>query len=191
MKFDWKMHENSLFAVLLRSPWWMSIAVAAAIAIIAQYFLPIAYAVIVGAPFIVIGGMAGWRQLQMPSADRVSATVEAVRAMAWPEFSAAIEAAFRADGYTVNRLQDATADFEATKGYRTALIACKRWKAARTGIEPLRDLVAAKEKREAHECVYIVAGEISDNARAFAAQNKIRLIYDLSLAQLLPKVGRG
>ena len=102
MKFDWKMHENSLFAVLLRSPWWISFAVAAAIATIAQYFLPIPYAIIVGAPFIAIGGISAWRQLQIPSADRVSATVDAVRAMAWPEFSAAIEAAFRTEGYTAH-----------------------------------------------------------------------------------------
>jgi restriction system protein len=71
------------------------------------------------------------------------------------------------------------------------LVSCKRWKVARTGIEPLRDLYAAKDAREAHECIYIAAGEITDNARKFAAEKKMRLLYGAELAQLLPGVGGG
>jgi restriction system protein len=177
MKFDWKMHENSLFAVLLRSPWWISMAVAAAIAFIAQVWLPIAYALMVGFPFFVIGGISAWRQLQVPGESRVTATVQAARAMAWSEFSTALEAALQKDGYAVTRVNDAAADFEAVKGYRTTLVSGKRWKAARTGIE-------------AHECAYVVAGELSDNARKFAIANKIRLVHDADLARLMPELGR-
>ena len=39
-----KMHENSLFAVLLRSPWWVSLLVAAGIAGVMRIFLAIEYA---------------------------------------------------------------------------------------------------------------------------------------------------
>ena len=34
----------------------------------------------------------------------------------------------------------------------------------------------AKEAREAHECIYVAAGEITGQARAFAAEKNIRLI---------------
>jgi restriction system protein len=188
MKF--RMHENSLFAVLLRSPWWISIAIAAGIAVVASFFLPVAYAVIAGLPFLVIGAIAGWRQLRAPSPARIGRTLEAVRAMSWGDFAGVMEDAFRRDGYTVSRLNGAAADFEMTKGGRTALAACKRWKVARTGVEPLRDLDAARRERDAQECIYVAVGEISDTAQAFALEKKIRIMRVAELAKLLPRLGR-
>jgi restriction system protein len=185
-----RMHENSLFAILLRSQWWISIAIALGLTTVATFFLPKVYAAFVGLPFLVIGAIAGWRQLRLPSAARVERTLEAVRAMSWGDFSAAIEDAFRRDGYTVIRLNGAAADFELTKAGRVALAACKRWKVARTGIEPLRDLYAAKRERDAHECIYVAAGEISDGARAFAAEKSIRVVQPVDLARMLPQAGR-
>jgi restriction system protein len=61
---------------------------------------------------------------------------------------------------------------------------------ARTGVEPLRDLKAAKDLREAHDCVYITIGEITDNARQFALENRILMVGGAELARLLPRVGR-
>jgi restriction system protein len=62
---------------------------------------------------------------------------------------------------------------------------CKRWKATRTGIEPLREFHAAGEKSEAQDLIYVAAGEVTDNARAFAKQKSIRLIGDAELAELV------
>ncbi|MEN9329226.1 MAG: hypothetical protein RLZZ484_414, partial [Pseudomonadota bacterium] len=36
----WKMSDRSLFAVLLRSPWWVSFVLAAALALAASALLP-------------------------------------------------------------------------------------------------------------------------------------------------------
>lgn len=181
------MAENSLFAILLRSPWWVSFAVAAAIFVGARYFLPTAYALIVPLPFAVIGCIAAWRQLRAPSAARVGRTLEAVRAMSREEFCAALEDAYRRAGYEVARLSGAQADLELAKGGLKSLVACRRWKATRTGVEPLRELHAAARARGAGECIYVAAGEITDTARAFAAQNGIRLLQAAELAQLLPR----
>lgn len=192
MKF--RMAENSLFAVLLRSPWWISIGIAALITGLAKVIMPaipLGYAVFAGLPFLAIGTLAAWRQLRAPSANRVAKTLEAVRGMSWPDFSSALEDAFSKDGYTVSRLDAAAADFEMTKAGRTALVACKRWKVARTGVEPLRDLAAAKDAREANDCIYVAIGEITDGARKFALKNRIRLIDGTELAKLLPRAGRA
>ena len=54
-----RMAKDSLFAILLRSPWWISIAVAAGIVAVVRLVLPgvpVAYAVFAALPFIVIGG---------------------------------------------------------------------------------------------------------------------------------------
>ena len=187
-----EMHKNSLFAVLLRSPWWVSIAVAAVTAVVARYFVlkfdfHEAYAIFVALPFLVIGCVSGWRQLRVPSAEAVATRLETLRAQSWDEFSAALEAAFRRDGYDVARLNGAGADFQLTKGGRVSLVGGKRWKVARTGVEPLRELEAAKQARDAHDCIYVAAGEITENARAFAAERKIRLLHDAELAELLPR----
>ena len=63
-----KMNENSLFAILLRARWWVSLAVAAGVFFLARLFVPPFYAAFVPLPFLVIAGVALWRQLQQPSA---------------------------------------------------------------------------------------------------------------------------
>lgn len=185
MKFQ--MAKNSLFAILLRSPWWTSFAIAAGLFAAASFWLPGLYAFFIALPFMVIACYVGWRQLREPSAARVTDTLEAIRAMSWNDFSGAIEDAFRRDGYSVSRLGGAQADFELTKAGRVSLVGCKRWKVARTGIEPLRELHAARLARDAHECIHVAAGEITDNARAFAAEKNIRLVHGAELAKLLPR----
>ncbi|MSQ49552.1 MAG: restriction endonuclease [Betaproteobacteria bacterium] len=185
------MNKNSLFAVLLRSPWWISIAVAAGAFALARMLLPASYApyaLFTALPFLVIGGYAGWQQLRAPSATRIKAALEAIRALSWDDFSSAIEEAYRRDGYSVNRLNIAGADLELTKSGRVSLVACKRWKVARAGVEPLRELEAVRLARAAQECVYVSAGEITDKARAYAVGKNIRLLQSTELAQLLSTI---
>jgi restriction system protein len=185
-----KMHENSLFAVLLRSPWWISIALAVGIGVLGRFALekfslPGIYAVFFGLPFFVIGCYAGWQQLRAPSAARVAAELDALRAMSWEAFSGALEAAYRSQGYAVAPAGVPGADMELSKAGRISLVSCKRWKAARTGIEPLRDLDAARKKAQAGECIYLAAGEVSANATAFAVEKGIRLLQGAELAALV------
>ena len=144
------------------------------------------YSVFVALPFLVIGCVAAWQQLREPSAERVAATLEALRALSWEEFSAALEDAYRRDGFDASRLNVAGADLELTRAARVTVVGCKRWKVARTGIEPLKELDAARRAREAHECIYVAAGEITENARAFAAEKNIRLLHGAELAKLVP-----
>ncbi len=182
------MHKNSLFAVLLRSPWWVSFAVAGGVFALTRAVLPDASPLVAafGAlPFAAIGGYAAWRQLRAPGAAQVAAALDALRAQSWEEFSAALSEAFRRDGYAVARLDVPGADLELTRAGRVTLVGCKRWKAARAGIEPLRELEAAREKRAAHECIYVVAADVSDNAQAFAAEKRIRLLRDAELAGMI------
>jgi restriction system protein len=186
----WKMAEQSLFAILLRSPWWISAVIAGGLATVAMALLREEwriYGVFVSLPFVVIAFIALGRQLKAPSSRRVTATLEAVRSMHWNDFSAALERGFRRDGYDVSRLAGSAADFEIAKAGRRAVVSGKRWKVKRTGVEPLRELDGAKDARDAHESIYVVAGELTDQARAFAVQKRIRLIGAAELAKLVPE----
>jgi restriction system protein len=183
-----KMAQNSLFAILLRSPWWISFIIAAVVGLFAASVLPAKYAVyalFAGGPFVVVGSIAAWRQLRAPSAASIAAMQQAAGGISWRDFSVLMEQAFRRDGYEVTRVGSPAADLEIRKAGRTALVNCKRWKAASHGIEPLRELQAACATREAHESVYVAVGELTDNARHFANQNRIRVLQGAELAQLL------
>ena len=191
---NFKMAEKSLFAILLRSSWWVSFAVAAGIVAVARMALPERYLLggMLGAvPFLGIGFVAAWRQLRAPNAARVASDLERIEAMSWREFSNAIEDAFRHGGHGTRRLEGSAADFEMTKAGRTSLVSCKRWKAASTGVESLRDLDALTKARDAHEGIYIVIGGVTDNARRYAAGSNVRVLEGIELAQLLRGVQRA
>ena len=185
------MAKRSLFAILSRSPWWLSVLIAAALFMAVRQFMPDYAALAATLPFLGIAGYAGWRQSRLPNQERVAEMLAALRAMSWQEFAAIMEVAFRSDGYTVVALTRGAADFELRKSGRVALAGCKRWKVAQTGIEPLRELVLAKESAGAQECIYVAAGDLSQNAKQFAAQKEIRLLCDTELAQFLARAKGG
>ena len=180
-----KMHENSLFAVLLRNPWWVSALVAGGIfALVRIWFAPI-YAAFAALPFIVIASYVAWKQLRAPSAEQVLKKLEGIRAMPADEFNRALEAAFRREGYGVARLDKGPVDLELSKGGRVSLVLTRRWKAAATGVGPLEELEALRRKQKADECIYVTAGEVSDAARKYALDSNVRLIEGPGLANLL------
>ena len=186
MKFQ--MAKNSLFAVLLRSPWWISIGIAMAIGLVAAALLPDqfkAVGALSGLPFAVVGLLAARRQWHLPSAARVAQTQQALAAMAWPAFSLLLEQAFQRDGYTVQRGKTAGVDFELERQGRRMLVSARRWKSARTGLEALRPLQAAREASEAQDALYIGLGPLSDNAVTFAAEHRIAVWQAAELAHAL------
>ena len=185
------MAKETLFSILLRAPWWMSILAAIPLFGAVQLFLPPLVALCSTFPFIGIAAWAGWKQLRTPSPANVEEILGKMRAMSWDNFSAIIGEAFKRDGYAVAPATGDAADFEATRNNRMALVSCKRWKVAQTGIGPLRDLYEAKKAREAQDCIYVAAGGFTDNARDFALKNSIRLVSDGELAQLVARVERA
>jgi restriction system protein len=180
---DWKLPENSLFAILLRMRWWVSGLVALGIFAVVRLFLDEGFAFFAALPFIVIAGVAFWRQLREPSGKRLEAAVGKLRAMTWEAFAGALEAGYRQQGYTVTRV-DGAADFELEKAGRLSLVAAKRWKASHTGVEPLKALTAAGEARGAAACVYVLDGEMTRNAQKFAEQSKVKLLRGAELVKL-------
>ena len=188
MRFSFKPSDKSLFAYLLRSPWWVSFAIAAALSLVARFFLPEKYAFIAGSfaiPFIGIGSFVAWKQLRLPGTKKVSATVETVNAMSWKDFSTRMEQAFQREGYTVNRI-DGAADFKLYKAGRITLVSCKRWKAASHGVESLRELENRRDAEEGHEALYVALADVTGNALNFLNTHKrIRLLQDVELTALL------
>ncbi len=185
MKF--KMAPNSVFAILLRKPWWISALVAAVWVLVASALLPEDLRLVgsLGAiPFAVVSAVAFVRQWRAPSARQVEAITQTVSAMGWAEFSKALTQAYTAQGHAVRTLEGG-ADLRLERGGRIVLVAARRWKAARHGEETLQALVEAMAREEASEGHYIVLGELSANAQRLVRQQGLQLVQSGELAQLL------
>lgn len=184
------MAEKSLFAVLLRSPWWISFVVVGLITLASGALLPKEYFV-VGAlsafPIFVVGCIAAWRQLRAPSPVKVAEMLSAVNSMPWRSFADTLETAWAREGCTVERLKPGgPADMVLARDGKTTLVSARRWKAATHGVEPLRELHAAMQARGASAGVYVVTqGQLSDNARIFARDQGIAVMQGDALAQML------
>lgn len=186
------MSPNSLFAILLRSPWWISVLIAAVLALLARAVLPQEYWVL-GAtsafPFVVIALVAAWKQRGRLSQAQVDAVTAEVAALAWPQFAARLEAAFQRDGYSVAKPPaNVAADFVLTQRGVDTVVLAKRWKAATTGVETLEQLQALKARQEAGACMVVTIGALSEAARAYAQTHGIKVLQGEALARLLRKV---
>lgn len=184
-----KVAKNSIFAYLLRSPWWVSLFVALIVGAVARLFLAEIFgmaAISMALPFLLISGIAGWRQLQAPNTARIEATIAAASAMSWKEFSAAMQQGFERDGYAVKRINGA-ADFLVTKEGHRSLVCCKRWKAANHGVEPLRELQATREAQDAHGAIYVAVNDLTEDARNLAHNYGIELMQGADIMRLLGK----
>ena len=186
------MAENSLFAILLRKPWWVSMAIAAGVALVARMLLPQKYVVpgmLGGLPFVVIAGIASWRQRGLPSAAQSEQWLQRLRTMNARDFSTAVEAAYRHQGFEVQPIKSSGAELALRKYGQTTLLGLRRWKAASTGIEPLRELQAAMKQHEADAGIFLAGGEVGDKARSFARQADITLVDSAQLVRMLHAAG--
>ena len=188
MKF--KMAENSLFAILLRSRWWISFAVGAAWALLGAALVPQPYkivAILGSLPFWALGFIAFVRQYDKPTPAQQQALLEMAAQENWSDFANHLERAWKEEGYEVARSQAPAADFVLTRNGKTTLVQAKRWKAGTHGIEPLRALHQAMTAPSADECAYVCIAPLQDTAQRFADEQHIAILQGLTLATLLQK----
>ena len=179
MKF--KMSEKSLFAILLRSPWWVSFLIAALMVLLARLLLPEAFKVVVGI-------IAAWRQRDKPSSEADSFALNHLANLSWKQFLPIMEQAFVQQGFSVTQLNSSSADLQLEKSGMITLVSCKRWKAATLGVEVLRDLKALQVSQDAAYAACISVSLPTGVALKFAKDNGIQLICQDELASLCLKV---
>jgi restriction system protein len=187
------MAKNSPFAILLRSPAWISFAIAVGLGAAAMALLPAAYRAIgatAGLPFAVIGAIAAWRQWQQPGAAEIERTRAAVAGMAWPAFADLLEQAFRRDGLAVTRGDGRAWDFELESNGQRTRVAARRWKSAQIGLDTLRALQKAREADDVAGARVIGLGALSDAALAFAREQGIEVWQAPELARALHRLTR-
>lgn len=183
--------KGSLFEILSRAPWWVSLLIAGALFAVMRRFLPDLLAAFTTLPFIGVAGYAAWTQWRTPSAARTAESLDAIRALSWAQFSERIADSFRAEGFTVVSSKRAGVDFDMDRNGYLSLLACKRWKVANAGIGPLRELHEATQKAEARECFFATAGTLTETASAFAREKAIKLIAGADLVKRAQRSSRS
>jgi restriction system protein len=180
MKF--KMAENSIFAILLRNPWWISFLIAAAFSLLMAALLPrhlVAYGIMGAFPFVITGAVALKRQWGKPSPAKLQAELDRLSALSWRDFSAELEAKFVKQGFAVTRLDaksgTGAADFKLEKGGHVTLVSAKRYKAATHGLEALQALVAQQEAQGADKAMYVCLSPVTAQAAKFAKEKGVVL----------------
>ena len=177
MKF--KMSQGSLFAVLMRSTWWYSALIAlfaiamGLVAFEGQYLI---FGVATSLPFLGIAAYSAYNQAKRPKLKRVLEVDQAARKMSAGELAKTIGDHYEKNNFNVVTFKGDEAELVLERGRHKYLLSCKRFKAANTGIEPLKKLTAAGEKHEANRYLYVALGEISGSAFDYAQKNKIELI---------------
>ena len=186
-----KMAENSLFAVLLRSPWWASLSVAVVLSLLSGTFMPEGYKLVgalATAPFVIISALAAQRQWREPSATQVEQRLTEAQALPWPAFAQRLREAFAHDGLApAEDAPPAGADLRLERHGAVTLVGARKWKAARTGIETLRALQAAREAIDAEHAICIALAEPTDAARDYAREHRIRIVGRVELAKMLAR----
>ncbi len=185
-------HPRSLFAVLLRKPWWVSAASGVTLGLAAAALAPADWRgvmLMTGLPFLVVAGVSLVRGLGAPSAAEVEASAQAARALGWPAFAQQLHAAFSRDGWTVHPVDTPSHDFRLERGGKRMLVAARRWKATHLGLEPLRALQAAREADPGADALCITLGGLSDAAIKFATAQRIAVWQAAELAQALRRRG--
>lgn len=181
-----KLPRNSLFAILLRSPWWISFAIAGALSLIATALLPADYRA-VGAlsslPFVVIGVMALRKQWDLPGGQEVERTREVLSSLSWQQFAPLAHAALTEPGCVVREHRGAAADFVIHDANGCRLVSARRWKSARLGVEALRELTNAFDDAGASGAVVMFLGEVTEPAIKFAANSRIEIWGPAELAR--------
>lgn len=182
-----KMAKGSLFAVLLRSNWWYSVLIGLFILLVSLALTDAKYVVlsITGSlPFLIIGAIAAYKQLQQPSQKRVLDVVQQARKMPAGVIAEKVAANYIKSGYESSVFKGNGADMVLTHGGSKLLLSSKRFKAANTGTEPLKLLVAAGKSTEATGFLYVTLGEVSGAAVKYAQEHSIELIQSDRLAVL-------
>ena len=183
-----KMAKNSLFAILLRSPWWVSLGLVGAIVLVSNALLEPGVRVFgwMGAfPFVVITAMAFKRQWGQPSAKQQAAALAQLQDMSTAQLGTALVAAFERQGFVVEKLKAPGADLLLRKNGEATVVSYSRWKMARPGVEALKELQKAQTQHQADHATFVHLFALSDSAQRWQSSQPLTCLTGEALIKAL------
>jgi restriction system protein len=191
--------------LLTEVPWWVSVIVSGAIYIILRWVLPsiefqnlmlkniaaaTPKAAWIFALLLLVPGLVSFvkRKERQHLLDSRS-DLDSIRKLSWSDFELLIGEAFRRQGYSVEErggsAPDGGVDLVLRKGGQKTLVQCKHWKSQQVGVPIVRELLGAMTAQGASGAIVVTAGGYTAEARAFARDNRMRLIDGPELAGMI------
>ena len=183
------MAQETLFRILLRQPWWITLLVAVGLFWLTYSFFP-PIAPFVALPFGVLATYIAIVQWRKGSPSDVGKHLETLRGMSWEEFSALVIDAYEERGYTVLPSDGRGYDFRLAKDGQTTLLQCRRWKVNQVGAAPVRELAEAVANSDAYKGICLAAGEFSQPALKLTVDEPVSLVSGADLIELVGKPGK-
>ncbi len=199
--------KNSLFGILLRKHWGAAACLGVAISAGAAALMPSNLKLVgalMGLPLFVISAMAARIQWRLPSPEQIERTSAALHTVPWTQAQDWLIKAFERDGYTVMatrplpavlRPHEASVDFCLQRQGRTMLVSARKFKSARTGVDAITALQAARDAAANApdgagfdgpvDALIVCLGEFSDPAAKLATAQRIAVWRGPELALAL------
>ena len=182
------MARETLFRILLRQPWWITLVVAGGLFWLTYSLFP-PVAPFVALPFIILAIYIAVVQWRKGSPSDVEAHLETLRGMSWEEFRPLVVAAYEERGYTVLPSDGRGYDYKLTKNGQTILLQCRRWKVNQVGAAPVRELAEAVATADAYKGICLAAGDFSQPARKLTIDEPVALVSGADLIELIGEPG--
>lgn len=203
--------DESLLNLLIRVPWWISIALAVVFYCVLKFFVPLltfesislkafsqaapVLAPIVAFFFVIEAGMSAFergRKGRMLDSRRDIATVGA---LSWKQFEELVSEVFRRQGYFVlensSEGADGGVDLRLRKDGKEVYVQCKHWKARQVGVKVVRELYGVMMDKHADEGVVVTYGTFTREARDFIRGKPISLVDGNKLIGLIGEVQKN
>ena len=111
-----------------------------------------------------------------------------IRGLSWREFERLIAQSFREQGYSVIENDgpgaDGGIDVRLRRSGETTIVQCKHYRNSRVGVAVIREMLGVQVSEEADATMVVTTGKFTQEARAFAEKNGIRLYDGAGLMQL-------
>lgn len=149
-----------------------------------QYIFPIIF--LTGAAVSAIKGKRRRKLLDKQS------SIESIRALSWQEFELLVAEAFRRKGFKVLENggggPDGGIDLILQRDGKKSIVQCKRWRTLSIGVSHIRELYGVMNAVQANDCVFVISGNYTADARLFAEEKPIWLIDGAELLELVGTV---
>ena len=183
------MAKETLFRILLRQPWWVTLLVAFGLFGLTHAIFP-PVAPFIALPFAGLAGYIAYRQFRGSAPVDAAERLAEMRAMSWEEFSSLLADAYRREGYSVAPGSGRGFDFRLTRDGRVTLLQCRRWKVNQVGAGPVRELADAVSREDASRGILVAAGQFSAPAQKATRTEPISLVSGIELVELVGRVRR-
>lgn len=190
----------------LEPPWWLGVVLAVVAYVLLKWVIPAvavttgllkpvastsqASAAYVGALFLALTGLSLILAYRRRRALELETSLATLRAMSRERFAHFAAAAFQSEGYAITHAdrRDSGIDFVLTRGAERVLVQYHRWRSDRIEDVVLRELHDRMIGESASGCVYVTAGDYTDDALRYAAGKPLRLIAGRELERMLRRV---